>query len=219
MSGTCWETPDDQRFDLSSSCPRDAGGFPTWFYFRHSTNNCIFPAAVNGPPPEGANAILVPCLLNPEGLWQETSFGSVRSRNYSACLSTKTSGNSTLVSLSYNCSDPANRFEVTANGSLRHVASGLCVAPAVEPPTPGATLVLRESCGVNATTFTRTDLSYCDSLDNGSLNPCHGNATCTQLAGDGVLTATRANCTCNAGKDFWSKGISICVWTEPSTCP
>ena len=176
------------------------GGFPTWSYLRHSSNNCIFPAAVGGPPQEGSNVVLVPCLVNEEALWQEASSGAVRNKNYSACLSTKSSGNVTLVSLSYNCSDPANRFEVTANGSLRHLASGLCAGPSVQSPSPGATLVLTQSCGANITTFTKTDLSYCDGMDNGSPNPCHGNATCTQVPGDGVLTATRANCTCNAGK-------------------
>ena len=136
------------------------------FWPAHVGGLRIMPQTLSGAtPPDQTVAVLGDSLLtNSAGQLEKHVFAANGSISYRGkCLNPSSGGTNppTATPLVYSsaCGGPAQAFEVTLKGSLRHSASGLCVHPmgGAEKPALGTTLVLREGCDLERLRFGSVD--------------------------------------------------------------
>ena len=172
-----------------------------WFALRHSSNLCVAPTTNPSLPGDGDPVWFAACTNASLTQWQHTQLGALRNKEFGVCISAKAvNANTTVAAMSYDCTNSNTFFTFEADGTLRHNLTGKCLSPAtLTNPLIQGQLTL-EDCAASITyaKFAKSDLDFCDGLDNGSPYPCAANATCTPVAGT-ALASAYGLCACNTG--------------------
>jgi hypothetical protein len=142
------------------------------FALRHSGGSCIHPSGGSPTPYNWTQAVLWPeCdIKQPRLTYVHLTNGSLKHISSGKCLhpsgGSATPASGTNIVFWNICSDgraadaAGNKrlaFEFTANGSIRHKNSGLCIHPSGDSasPTAGTALVLANGCDTPALNFTK----------------------------------------------------------------